>query len=127
MILVIDDDENWRTVIREVLRLEKHEVVEAADGGEGMERCRELKPDLVITDIVMPDQEGLETIELLRRDFPTMPIIAMSGGGAFLRKEDYLPLAEKLGACATLAKPLSRVELLNAVQGALGGNARGGG
>ncbi len=118
-ILVIDDDENWRTVVREVLRLERHEVVEAVGGLQGIECCRQSLPDLVITDIVMPDQEGLETIEQLRAEFPTLPIIAMSGGGDYLRKEDNLELAEKLGACASVAKPLTREALLAAVDRAL--------
>jgi DNA-binding NtrC family response regulator len=119
LILVIDDDEGWRTVVREVLRLERHEVVEAVDGGQGVDLCRRVRPQLVITDIVMPDKEGLETIEEIHNEFPKLPIIAMSGGGDYLRKEDFLPMAEQLGACATLGKPLSREALLQAVNKAL--------
>lgn len=119
LILIIDDDEGWRTVVREVLRLERHEVVEAVDGTQGVEMCRRLRPQLVITDIVMPDKEGLETIEEIHGEFPDLPIIAMSGGGDYLRKEDFLPMARQMGACATLGKPLSRESLLKAVNEAL--------
>lgn len=118
-ILLIEDDEGWRTVVREVLRMERHEIVEATDGAQGMQLCRRIRPELVITDIVMPDQEGLETIEQIRAEFPNLPIIAMSGGGSFLKKEDNLELARQLGACATLTKPLTREALLGAVQLAL--------
>lgn len=119
LILLIDDDDGWRTVLREVLRLEGHEVLEGFNGTHGVELCHEFHPDLVITDIVMPDKEGLETIGEIRLDFPDTPIIAMSGGGDFIRKEDYLPMAQQMGACATLPKPMSREVLLEAVRAAL--------
>jgi CheY-like chemotaxis protein len=76
-------------------------------------------PDLIVTDIVMPNMEGLEVILALRKSHPAIPIIAVSGGGA-LKDQDYLDFAAKLGAAATLTKPFRREELLRLVHGILG-------
>lgn len=114
-ILVIDDDDDHRDTVREILEDVGYAVVEAADGQEGLHRCRAAPVDLVITDIVMPRQEGLETIMELRREFPAVPIIAMSGGGQRV-KLDCLTLAKRLGAARTFRKPLDPPELLTAVR-----------
>ena len=94
------------------------EVVEAANGVEGLSHYRERPTDLVITDIMMPEKEGVQTISELRRDFPGVRIIAISGGGRDVAR-DYLPVAARLGACRTVAKPFTRQEILEAVAGAL--------
>jgi DNA-binding response OmpR family regulator len=117
-ILVIDDDEQIRTTLRRVLELEGHEVLVAADGKEGVKLFREQGADLIITDIVMPDKEGLETIMELRRDFRDAKIVAISGGG-HIDGECYLMMAEQLGAGHTLTKPFEREQLLAAVGEAL--------
>src|SRR5207249_2818281 len=103
-VLVIDDEEQVVKLIREVLEGAGHEVLEARNGREGM-KLYEAKPtDLVITDLVMPEQEGLETITALSRRFPGVKIIAISGAQQKLDL-DLLYVAEKLGALRTLEKP----------------------
>jgi len=79
-ILVIDDDADTRAMLEQILKAAGYEVILAADGREGVERHSTSPADLVITDIYMPKQDGLETIQELRSCFPTVAIIAMSGG-----------------------------------------------
>ena len=114
-ILVIDDDVHILRALRWMLEGEGYEVVEAVDGNEGIKLLRREPIDLVITDIIMPEKEGLETIMELRRDFPSVKIVAMSGGGHVSPKE-YLYLAKKLGAQHTLCKPFTRQETLGAIR-----------
>ena len=116
-ILIIDDDDPARFALRAILEHADHEVLEASNGLEGVKRFREEAPDLVITDILMPEKEGLETIQELRRDFPQIRIIAISGSGA-----NYLSWAEEFGALRTFLKPFDRKEILAAVQDLLGEN-----
>ncbi len=117
-ILIIDDDDQILTSLREVLEWDLHEVVDAPNGEVGMKLFREEAADLVITDILMPDKEGTETIRELRRDFPEVKIMAISGGGRG-NPDAYLSLAKALGAEVTLTKPFGRAELLAAVRGLL--------
>lgn len=114
-ILVIDDEAPVRDVIRQTLQREGYEVTEAADGKQGVASLREHPVDLVITDILMPDQEGIETIRILRKSFPQTKIIAISGGGK-TGKLEVLPVAQTFGAHCTLAKPFERKELLETVR-----------
>ena len=118
-ILIIDDDIEILEIYREILQREGYDVLAASDGAQGIKLCRDQEVDLVITDIIMPEKEGLETIMELRRDLPDVKIIAMSGGGQ-IGAEEYLPLAEKLGAQHTLDKPFTPKELLEAIRGILG-------
>jgi DNA-binding NtrC family response regulator len=114
-VLVIDDEVQVVKLIREVLEGAGHEVVEARNGREGM-KLYEAKPtDLVITDLVMPEQEGLETITALRRQFPAVKIIAISGAQQKLDL-DLLYVAEKLGAIRTLEKPFDIHRLADLVK-----------
>jgi DNA-binding response OmpR family regulator len=113
-ILIIDDDEQIRSTLQQVLELEGHEVVDAPDGKVGLQLFREEGADLVITDIIMPVKEGLETIMELRNDYPGVKIIAISGGGA-IDPHVYLHYAKEAGAMRTLPKPFEREELLQAV------------
>ena len=117
-ILLIDDDDQIRAMLQQMLEREGHKVVSAADGKQGIKLFREQAADLIITDIIMPEKEGLETIMELRRDFPEVRIIAISGGGR-MKPEEYLHLAERCGACRTLTKPFRRNELLDAVRESL--------
>ena len=117
-ILVIEDDDLLRTTLRTALSGQGHDVLEAHDGREGIELCAVDPPDLVITDLIMPNQEGLETIVTLQRDYPDVKIVAMSGGGTNPAGA-YLKLAQKLGAFAMLAKPFSKDELNTVVAMAL--------
>jgi DNA-binding NtrC family response regulator len=115
-ILVIDDDADIRALLEQTLTPAGHEVILAADGKEGVEKYREKPSDVVITDLYMPNQEGLETIAELHRRFPDAAIIAMSGRTAGI---PLLPVAERLGAVAVLEKPFSPSQLLSAVEKAL--------
>lgn len=113
-ILVIEDDNSFRNVLVQMLTRAGYDVKQAGDGNQAVEVCRAFEPDLVLTDIIMPDKEGLETIQELLGISPNMKIIAMSGGGKF-GPDSYLPLAQKLGAKATLQKPFMREELLSTI------------
>jgi CheY-like chemotaxis protein len=116
-ILVIDDEPDMRAFLEEILKSAGYEVVLAADGKEGVECYRTSPADLVITDLFMPNQEGLETIRKLRSHFPKVAIIAMSGKAAAL---NMLSVAQKFGAVGILHKPFLNDELIAAVEKALG-------
>jgi len=109
-IVIIEDDDTLRPALLQTVRKLGHEAWAEPDGKAGLARVRAWPPDLVITDMVMPEKEGVETIRELRRDFPAIRIIAISGGGRH-HNADYLLFAKKFGATATLAKPFSRDEL----------------
>lgn len=117
-ILLIDDDETVRYALKQVLERAGHQVEEATDGHVGVEKFSVHQPDLVITDIIMPNQEGIETIIKLRRLAPDVMIIAMSGGGR-TGNRDFLAMAEKLGATKVMAKPFRPKELVEAVEALL--------
>ncbi|MCP4004202.1 MAG: response regulator [bacterium] len=109
-ILVVDDDAQIRGVIRGMLETMGHEVHEVSDGMHATVAYREKPADLVITDIYMPDKEGLELILELRTEFPDVKIVAVSGGGGAFDLEP-LETAQNLGVCATLNKPFRSEEL----------------
>lgn len=113
-ILIVEDDDEVRDVLKTLLREEGHEVFEASDGNEAMEQFHLTPADLVILDIVLPDKEGLETIIDLRRTHPTVKIMAMSGGGR-TSPQDYLDMAKRLGAVEVIAKPFSIDDFLRSV------------
>lgn len=111
-ILVIEDDPQFRRLLLRILRSAGHTVTEAQNGKVGMDRCRQQTPDVVITDLLMPEQEGIETIRELRREAPTTPILAISGA----IDPVLLHAATALGATASLAKPFAPDELLAAIR-----------
>lgn len=113
-VLVIDDEPGIRTLLRHALEREGHQVLEAENGRKGMRALRDAAVDVVITDIIMPEQEGFETIFELRRTRPDLKIIAISGGGRRLGL-DVLPMAARLGADRTLAKPFKMSAVAAAV------------
>jgi DNA-binding response OmpR family regulator len=110
-ILVIDDDHMVRYALSRILQRSGYDVVTASDGKRGMMLVRQELPDVVITDIIMPEQEGVETISLLRHQYPQMKIIAISGGGR-IRNIDFLEMARSLGADDVISKPFEADELL---------------
>ncbi len=112
-ILIIEDDELLRSVLANALEYAGHTVVQAGNGQEGVDLFRALPADLVLTDIVMPVQEGVETIIQLRKQRRTLPIIAMSGGVANAKL--YLSIAGRIGAKRILAKPFTPQKLLEVV------------
>lgn len=114
-ILIVDDDAGVRQVLKSMLVVAGYTVALANNGREAMERLGRERFDLIITDLVMPEQEGIETIKLLRRDYPEVKIIAISGafGG------DYLRIAGFLGAHRTIAKPVRMETVIRTVEEAL--------
>ena len=119
-ILVVDDDDGVRTVACRMLEIRGFAVSSADNGVTCMQAVREDPSiDLVLLDLLMPTQEGMETIQELRRDHPAVKIIAMSGGGTNLPQQ-YLSLAASLGADATLAKPFVGNGLVAVIEGVLG-------
>ena len=117
-ILLIDDDEYIRMWTSIHLDKAGHQTTTAADGDPGINLASKIKFDLVITDIIMPDKEGLETIIELKKGNPDLPIIAMSGGG-HMSSDDILELALSLGANAVLRKPFDGSELIALVESCL--------
>ncbi len=113
-ILLIDDDDSLRTMLRLTLSHFGHTVTEARNGKEGLELFPQLEADLVITDIVMPERDGVEVLMVLRRGDPPVKIIAMSGGGR-MSATDFLRIATQLGAAKVLAKPFSSEVLIAAI------------
>ena len=124
-IVVIDDEEPVRAMLCDVLEEEGYEVAQAGDGWGGLQLLTIAPTDLVITDILMPDKEGIETIREIRDDHPNVGIIAMSGGGA-VGNLDFLQLARDFGAAEVLEKPIRIDKLLDAVARVLAGKTGGG-
>lgn len=120
-ILIIDDDPVIREILSEILEMNGYIVDTAGDGDKGIDKhCRQ-PFDLVITDIIMPGKEGIETIYELRHASPDLKIIAISGGG-HLESDGYLRMAGKLGANLTLDKPFETIEIEVAVKKLLSQN-----
>jgi DNA-binding response OmpR family regulator len=114
-ILVIEDNEYVLHIIIDILCGAGYQVISAIDGVAGMKAYHQDKPDLVITDIIMPDKEGLEVIMELAKETPKPKIIAMSGGG-MMEPEIYLSIADKLGADEFIQKPFSPAELIALIE-----------
>jgi CheY-like chemotaxis protein len=117
-ILVVDDDDLSRQVIHQMVETLGHEAASVASGSEAVAACREHAFDLIVTDLLMPDQDGIELIRELRQLRPDTPILAVSGGGR-ITATDYLASARQLGAVGVLAKPFSRTDLREALERAL--------
>jgi len=117
-VLVVDDDGAMRRLLRRILEGAGHVVVEAEDGRQGVKSFHTEAPDLVITDVVMPEQEGIQTIRDIRASGSRVGIIAMSGGGAD-GGALYLNMAQELGADAVLSKPMRAPEVIAQVDAVL--------
>lgn len=113
-ILIVDDEANVRLGLVQALQAQHHKVFDAPDGDKALSALAKESIDLVIIDIIMPHREGLETIQEIRKNWPDVKIIAISGGGR-MRNTEFLMVAEKLGADAALKKPFSMAELGGAV------------
>ncbi|MEK7725854.1 MAG: response regulator [Nitrospirota bacterium] len=118
-VLVVDDEDQIRQLIRETLEQAGYDVQEASNGKQGLERYRTTPADLVIMDILMPDQDGLESIMTLRREFPASRVIAITGGSDMIGILNFLDVAKMLGARRTLQKPFDMQTLLDAAQSEL--------
>ena len=124
-VIIIDDEEDIRIVLKEIFVREGFDVGVASDGTEGLNLIRETGADLVITDIIMPGSDGVETAYDIRMEFPHTKIIVMSGGGntapldyepTAISTNAYLASAEALGADLTMTKPFDRKELIKVVR-----------
>lgn len=118
-VLVVDDEDQVRQLIKETLEQAGYRVQEARDGKEGLQQYRQVQADLVIMDILMPDQDGLESIATLRREFPKVKIIAITGGTDMIGILNFLDVAKMLGANRTLQKPFEMQALLDAAEAEL--------
>ena len=114
-VLIIDDEAPIRSMLKLMLERDGYEVAEAPDGMEAIRIYRQNPADLIITDLIMPNQDGIGMIIALKKEFPDVKIIAMSGGG-LNKPEGYLKGAKKLGAACTLTKPIDRDEMLRAIK-----------
>jgi CheY-like chemotaxis protein len=118
-ILVIDDDEQFRTMLLYMLSQDNYQVSHACDGEEGLRLVRQLKPDLIITDILMPQRDGIEMMMTLKEIGNEIPIIAISGGRRAITAALNLQSAEMMGVNAILSKPFTRADLRLAINTAL--------
>jgi CheY-like chemotaxis protein len=118
-ILLVDDNDSFRRPLSQTLEQSGYEVESATDGAMAVRLFRQKLFDLVITDLIMPEKDGLEVIAELRRLQPELKVIAISGGG-WVHPRDYLPMARFLGASETLAKPFTAAEILRLVANVLG-------
>ena len=114
-VLIIDDDEQIRVLLQQMMEWAGLEVAVAENGKIAMQHMQEKPADLVITDLIMPEQEGLETISRLKKEYEGIKIIAISGGGR-IGPEAYLPAALELGADLVFSKPFDVQKVVSAVQ-----------
>jgi CheY-like chemotaxis protein len=123
-VLVVDDDELVRSTVRATLRRAGHDVVEAQDGQEASSVLARLAVDVVVSDIIMPEVDGIGLLLKLRKQYPHLRVIVISGGGR-TQNVDFLRMAKTLGADLALAKPFTPEELQRAVQTVLAGSPGG--
>lgn len=117
-ILIIDDDRMFREMLRQLLEKNGYDVLEADGGDSGLRQFQDLSPDLVVCDLIMPDKEGMETMQEMRKINRDIPIIAVTGGGR-VGPEIYLMLAEAMGAQKAFSKPFVSQEFLEAIAACL--------
>jgi CheY-like chemotaxis protein len=120
-ILLIDDEAPLRMLMRQMLEGAGHQVVEGENGRVGLAAFASAPTDVVVTDIIMPEAEGIETMLEIRKLAPAVRIVAISGGGRM--KADFLGMARQLGAQATLPKPFRKEEFLDCVEGRSAGRS----
>ncbi len=118
-ILIVDDEAPIRCMLREMLEQDGHEVCEAENGMVAQRRFREQGFDLLITDLVMPEKNGLNLILDIKKECPQVRIVAISGGGGITGRFEYLPIAKLVGAASILEKPFYKEQLQSAVEAAL--------
>jgi DNA-binding response OmpR family regulator len=115
-ILIVEDDHQLREMLKQLLEGENYEVIESNDGEAAMRILQGTKVDLIISDIIMPEKDGVSLIRDLRKNYPELKIIAVSGGSRHIDPQNPLRIVEKLGANITLTKPFKLSELLAAVR-----------
>jgi len=119
-ILIIDDDVSLRSLLKDIFEYANYEVYLACNGKEGVESYRRITTDIVLTDMYMPEKDGLETIREIKKEFPQAKIIAMSGG--YKGGEDLLHSARNLGAIDSIRKPFNPDDIIRVVNSTLGEN-----
>jgi DNA-binding NtrC family response regulator len=117
-ILIVDDEADLRDLMIRVLAQAGYQATGAADGNEATRAMANQHFDVVITDLIMPERDGIQVINELRRKFPEVKIIAMSGGG-HISREQYLRIAKGMGAHAQLEKPFTNEQLIDTIRGVL--------
>jgi DNA-binding NtrC family response regulator len=118
-ILVIEDDTGFQLLLKKMLERQGYQVLLASNGNEGMKIIREYNTDLIVTDIIMPEKDGIEVIREVVAEYPKIKIIALSGGGR-INADTYIEMASKLGAHRTIFKPFKQELLLTTVRELLG-------
>ena len=118
-ILVVDDEDQVRQLIRQTLEQAGYHVTEAHDGAQALRQYRLAPSDLVIMDTLMPDQDGMETTATLRREFPNVKVIAITGGSDLIGVVNFLDVAKMFGAHRALQKPFEMTTLLETVEAEL--------
>jgi len=121
-ILLVDDNLDLLKLLNEIISRAGHDVVMAQDGRVALELAKREQFDLLLTDLIMPEKEGIETIVAFRKLHPATKIVAMSGGGAGVAAWDYLGIARTMGVTQTLVKPFSSAELIATLNRELAGN-----
>ena len=120
LILIVDDDAWYRTLLVQMLKKEGHATAEAADGVDAIASMRRQRPDAVVMDMLMPNMDGADAIVEMQKNGLDMPLIAMSGGRRTVTPEFNLESARLLGAAAGLTKPFTAAQLRSALAEALG-------
>lgn len=115
-ILVIDDEPQMRDMLTQMLSREGYQVITADNGKDGLALFRQTHADLIVMDVLMPVQDGIQTMADFKKEFPNVPVIAMSGGRRALSPQFNLDSASMMGVRATLAKPFSRDQLLKTIK-----------
>jgi len=114
-IVIADDDKNLRSMLKQIFEVENYTVLEADNGEKAIEYVNKNHVDLVITDLIMPKKEGIETINELNHKYPSLPVFAMSGA-CMTDSKIYLEIAKKLGVVKTFLKPFDINEMLDSVK-----------
>lgn len=118
-VLVVDDEDSVRELVIAMIEPLGYDIVEATNGEEASAACKATTLDLIITDIVMPDKNGIDFIMEVKKEYPDVPVIAISGGGGIAGRYDYLKIAKLVGAHNILKKPFDAKELRTAVSEAI--------
>ncbi len=118
-ILLVDDELSVREVLKEMLNNKNYQVETAASGKQALIKLDKCPVDLVVTDIVMADENGIDLIMKMKTDYPHIPVVAISGGGGIEGRFNYLEIAKLVGAKEILKKPFSAHELREAVEAEL--------
>ena len=118
-ILVVDDEDSVRELVKEMLSRDGYTIYEASNGQEAVDSFNEHPVDLILTDLVMPEKSGIDLIMQLKNENSQVKVVAISGGGGITGRFDYLPIAKLLGARAIIRKPFTMAEIRKAVSEAL--------